>query len=441
MSFHHDPVFASGWPDYLAALVSISIMGANRRFARGEQPVSDRDSHNQNEQLSRRAVLGGAAALVGGTSLMSCTEQESSKGLHIEPASRTQYDLIKAEGTHRELGRQHGEQAVESIRMHLDHIASSQKLSRDALQTKALKFTELFQQHCPHLLDEIEGLAEGAGITVAEALACNLRGELSRAPDEGCTTYVVGKSATADGEVIVGQNSDMSQPNIEMGYVLHLKPKDKPQVLIWTFGGMIGYHGMNSAGVAHFANALGGGPAGQFGLSHYPVKRLMLECSRMGEVLDIFHRVPIASNGNYVVCDGDGTILDIEANSNGPQIVEDSGRGFIAHTNHYLCPLYGTRENYDKSVADSFPRLEKMDAMLDAEKGQVSVEKIKGYLSDHSNGAASICRHPRSEDLEKGFESAGRTVASMISEPAKKRMHVALGNPCDSEYVTYTMDA
>ena len=29
----------------------------------------------------------------------------------------------------------------------------------------------------------------------------------------------------------------------------------------------------------------------------------------------------------------------------------------------------------------------------------------------------------------------------MIAEPAKKRMHVALGNPCESEFVTYSMDA
>ena len=79
--------------------------------------------------------------------------------------------------------------------------------------------------------------------------------------------------------------------------------------------------------------------------------------------------------------------------------------------------------------------------MIDAEKGKVNVERIKRYLSDHSNGAASICRHPQTDDLESGFETAGRTVASMIAEPAKIRMHVALGNPCASEYVTYAMDA
>ena len=395
--------------------------------------------------LSRRTFLGVAAGVAGLAGTTACGEMESTNAVSNKyvsmPASRTEYGLVKAEGTHRELGHQHGEQAVESIRAHLDHIGSSQNLSSDELQAKALKFKPLFDQYCPHLLDEIEGLAEGAGITVAEALACNLRGELGKAPAEGCTTYVIGRSGTAAGEVLVGQNSDMSQPNIEMGYMLHLKPKDKPQVLIWTFGGMIGYHGMNSAGVAHFANALGGGPKGQFGLSHYAVKRMMLECSSVYEVMDIFHRVPLASNGNYVVCDGDGVIIDIEANSTGPQILGDEKRGYIAHTNHYLCPMYATRKNHDASISDSFPRLRKMNEMIETDIGKVDVASVKRYLSDHSNGESSICRHPRTEDLEKGFESAGRTVASMISEPAERRMHVALGNPCNNSYVTYTMDA
>ncbi len=394
------------------------------------------------EQNRRRFLT----AVAAGGSLLACGKSESTeaaakKQFFTAPASRSQYDVVKAEGTHRELGRQHGEQAAESVRTHIDYIARTQKLSSDDLTAKALKFKPLFDQYCPHLLDEIEGLAEGAGITTAEALACNLRGELGKAPADGCTTYVIGRPGTASGEVLVGQNSDMSQPNIEMGYVLHLKPKDKPQVLIWTFGGMIGYHGMNSAGVAHFANALGGGPKGRFGLSHYPVKRMMLECSTVQEVVDIFHRVPLASNGNYVLCDGKGQILDIEANSTGPQILDDHKRGYIAHTNHYLCPLYATQENHKASLADSFPRLDSMNKMIETDVGRVDVERIKSYLSDHSNGEASICRHPRSEDVEKGFETAGRTVASMIAEPAKKRMHVALGNPCDSDYVTYSMDA
>ena len=53
----------------------------------------------------------------------------------------TQYRLVRAEGTHRELGRQHGEQAAEQIRAHLDHIGRS----RDQLQSQALQFKPLFE--------------------------------------------------------------------------------------------------------------------------------------------------------------------------------------------------------------------------------------------------------------------------------------------------------
>ena len=156
-------------------------------------------------------------------------------------------------------------------------------------------------------------------------MACNIRGEIGQAAPEGCTAYVIGRGRTAEHGVIAGQNSDMTSEVPPLAYVLHLKPKDKPEVLIWTFGGMIGYHGMNSAGIAHFANALGGGRGAGSRMPHYPVKRLMLECSR-GEVVICCQRFQLASNGNYVLCDGHGKILDMEATTTGPEVIQTTAR-------------------------------------------------------------------------------------------------------------------
>src|SRR5262249_27111101 len=162
---------------------------------------------------------------------------------------------------------------------------------------QALQFRPLFAKYCPHLLEEIEGLAEGARISLAEALAVNIRGGLSQAPRDGCTAYVVGAAGSAKREILAGQNSDMTTGIPPLGYVLHLKPVNKPEVLMWTFGGMIGYHGMNSAGVAHFANDLGGGgPATRFAMPHYPIKRMMLECDHVDQVIRLFREIPVGSN-------------------------------------------------------------------------------------------------------------------------------------------------
>jgi isopenicillin-N N-acyltransferase-like protein len=402
----------------------------------------EEDLQNRSE-FSRRAFLGSTGSLIAAEGMViglgGCSVSESHADSTRKTPSRadlpSQYRLFRAEGTHRELGRQHGEQAADLIRAHVALLGRS----REQLRLQASKFKPLFEKFCPHLLDEITGLGEGAGITLAEALAVNIRGELRKATAEGCTTYVIGRRGTSNGEILIGQNSDMEQHNIELGYMLHLKPRNKPQVLIWTFGGMIGYHGMNSAGVAIFENALSEGgsvPSGRFAMPHYPVKRMILESSKVEQAIELFRTIPVASNKNYVICDGAGAILDVEVTTAGPEIIKDEGAGFLAHSNHFVCERYAKRETWDSMMPDSLQRRDRMNALIQAEMGSITVERIKNFLRDHSNYPTSICRHPQTP--RKGPE---RTVASMIAEPARRRMHVALGNPCESRFVAYAMDA
>ena len=366
--------------------------------------------------LTRRQALG----LVG-----------SAAGLAAAPTVSSdpeQYPLYKARGTHRELGRQHGEQATRQIKAHIEVMCSQQRLSREQLRRRAAQFQPAFDRYCPHLLEEMRGLAEGAGVTLEEAMACNIRGELRYGRQEGCTAYSIGRSGGAKREIIAGQNSDMGQEVINLAYVLHLQPQGKPEVLIWTFGGMLGYHGINSAGVGHFENALAGGPRTRFGLPHYPVERMMFECSSLEQVFELLRKMPFEYSVNFILCDSHG-VADVEATPEGPQIIRDEGAGYLVHTNHYLCERFGKPENYSRSLVDSFPRLDRINSLIKSRYGSIEVDDIKRFLSDHSGYPVSICRHG----------GGMRTVASMISEPAQRRMHVAVGNPCQRRYVTYSM--
>ena len=349
------------------------------------------------------------------------------------------FPCIEVSGTHREMGRQHGTQARERIRGYLDNLAESLKLSRTALQKRALKFQPLFDKTCPHLVEEVTGLGEGAGLTFAEALALQLRGELGQLPPEGCTTFVISGRGTASGQILIGQNSDTPAETENFAYVLRATPIDKPAFLIWTFGGMLGYHGLNSHGVAHFANALGGGPAWKFALSHYPVKRMMLEQRTIGDVVDLLRKLPVCSNGNYVLSDGSGEILDVELTSDGPFLLGDEGEGFIAHSNHYVCAAHACQANFDVSLPDSFPRLDRMRAMIREKFGSITVDDVKGFLSDHAHYPVGICRHPNSGPGDAILPSTGKTVSAMIAEPATGKFHVACGNPCERPFTTYTL--
>ncbi|MBC7816834.1 MAG: hypothetical protein IAG10_08105 [Planctomycetaceae bacterium] len=349
-----------------------------------------------------------------------------------------QYPFFEAHGEPRELGQQHGEQAAEQIRGYLDFLAESLRLSREQLRQRAMRFHPLFEKFCPDLLVEAAGLAEGAKLNLADALVAQLRGELAQVSDGACTTFAIGPRGTKSNSTFVGQTSD-NPPELEsFGYVLKLWPTNKPAVLMWTFGGMLGYHGINEHGVSHFANALGGGPAWKFALSHYPLKRLILEQRSLRDVLRLMRELPVCSNGNYMLADGSGAILDVELTSDGP-FVPDLQDRFLVHSNHYLCSEHACDANFRLSLSDSFPRLDRMRTLIDGKFGSIGLEDVQRFLADHDGHPVSICRHSHAGPEGPMLGPSGKTVAALIAEPEQRRLHVSLGNPCENPFVTYSL--
>jgi isopenicillin-N N-acyltransferase-like protein len=224
----------------------------------------------------------------------------------------------------------------------------------------------------------------------------------------------------------------------EVGLVLHVIPDEGPRILMWTFGGHLGYHGMNSAGVAHFANSLGGGPGWRLALPHYPVKRKILEQTTVAEVLQVLDTHPVCSSGNYVVTGGCGTIEDVELTPAGYATLGDHGEGFIVHTNHFLSRRFRTEQTDAASLKDSFPRWERIRELVQEAYGRLTVETMQRILSDHANHPTSICRHSPARSLAtSATDNVGKTVASLIAEPGRGRFHVCRGNPCENGYTTY----
>lgn len=349
------------------------------------------------------------------------------------------YPLFHATGSARTLGRVHGEQARLKINAFLGWLCESLQITDDELARRANRFRGLFETQCPELLEEIEGLADGAAISSDLAIACQLRGELGQIASGGCTTFAIGSRGTADGNVLIGQTSDMPVEMREFCYVLHLEPDNRPELIMWTFGGMIGYHGLNSNGVAHFANSLGGGPAWKFALSHYPLKRLILEQPDLASVRQLVASFPVCSNGNYVLSDGQHGILDVELTSEGPFSIEDSGDGFLAHSNHYLCSLHDCQANRDQSLPDSFARLERIRHLIRSKFGSLTREDMQTILADHDGHPVSICRHPHDGYGDSVLPASGRTVAAMIAEPNRGRFHLCCGNPCEQPFVEFRL--
>lgn len=336
------------------------------------------------------------------------------------------FPLIEVSGSSYEMGYQHGAQAADLVRSYLLWIEKLTRKPRDLLCRNAVGFLPLMEALSPAFVEEVRGLADGAGISFEEAILCQARAEAAQVHEGGCTAFALTGSATADHRPLAGQNQDLEPEYADIAILLRVKPVDgRPGALMFTFAGQLGYAGMNQYGVAHFANALYDF-RWRLGLPHYPLKRLMLEQRTVGACLDLLLRHRPCSAANVVLCDGQGRIADIEVRPEGIVPFQDDHPDGLVHTNHYITPQFAGYET--NSLPDSCPRLVRIRALVQEAWGTITVETMKAILADHEGDPGGICRHG-----EKGMHS----ISGYIADPAKGLLHVRRGHGCLGTWQAY----
>jgi len=337
-----------------------------------------------------------------------------------------EFPLIEVEGSAYEMGRQHGQKAGDLVRKYLLWIERLTGRPLDLLCGNAMRFQHKIEALSPAYIEEVKGLADGADISFAEALLCQVRAEALCSWEGGCTAFALTGEATASGEVLVGQNQDMEVEFADVAILLKVSPSDgRPRALMFTFAGQLGYSGINQFGVAHFTNALYGFEW-QPGLPHYPLKRALLEQKRVQQSLELIQSHPVCSAANMVLADGQGTIADIEIRPEGVALYNDEHHALRLHTNHYQSQRFAACES--SFLPDSISRLERIRALVRKAWGSITVDTLKEFMSDHEGNPAGICRHGACNL---------HSISGYIAEPTKGLLHVRRGHGCLGTWATY----
>jgi hypothetical protein len=335
--------------------------------------------------------------------------------------------IVRCAGSPRRRGEAHGEALRALIQATLGRWLASLGHAGHADPQAYLRefvgrtdYAAAMTRWTPDLLDELRGIAAGAGVPFEQLFAYNLLDEewwFSRSqarPAPGCT--VIGWGGGGDDGPLLAQTMDIGSVYDGAQAVLHLQPDDAPEALVFTFAGMIGLNGCNAASIGVVVNNLAMLPHASRGLPVAAIVRGILARGSLTDAAAFIQSTPHASGQHYAVGSPEG-LLSFECSAGG--VVRDtSAASRVLHTNH---PLVGDCPPSDAS-ANSRARYDFVAEHAGAIAGQADIEAI---LADQSV-PISIAWTPG-----RGFTFGATSLA--LGRPP--RMRVAPGPPHDTPYV------
>jgi isopenicillin-N N-acyltransferase-like protein len=348
--------------------------------------------------------------------------------------------FIRAVGEPFEIGYQHGAARAVPLRAFLDDgLARISKLAPAPVSLSALgpvlaDYDARITAATPRLGEEISGLAAGAGVSREEAVLLQVRREIigyQRVPVPAmgdCTTYA-SLSAGPGGEPVLAQTVDLNGDLDDQIAVLDVGLSGSGRrALLLSFGGLLGYLGVNSDGLAIGLNLVLGGEWGP-GLPPYLAIRYLLDnACCVADALEILAGLPLASSRSLMLCDPASAVcvelLDAEV-----RLITTAE---LVHTNHFLHPDFTSRDQLNVFARNS------------------SLLRLKAAAT----GLAAFARAGTGAEVEEHFELlsqpgicvAGvgdirreRTVAAVVLLPGRGELHLRPGDPSVSATQTFRL--
>src|SRR3954451_8599161 len=284
----------------------------------------------------------------------------------------------------------------------------------------------------PDLADEIAGIASGSGQPTEMIGALNARTELLSAGTE-CSAIACLGSATASGAPIGVQTWDWHDELADGWMQWTIDHPGGHRVETMTEAGIVGKLGMSSAGVAILMNILGHRDDGPpIGVPVHVLNRHVLDRAGDGvEALAMFSNATMsASSAVTVIADDEdgGAVCTVELSPAGPGFVTPDERGVLVHTNHFVAEPGRLADRMVREAPSSVLRLDHARrAMSRVAEGAIDEDAILGALRSHRGGWGAICVHP---DPAAKFGDRWRTLATVIVDPAARRMTLHSNGPC-----------
>ena len=360
---------------------------------------------------------------------------------------------VQAKGSYRELGRAVGEAAREQIHASVDFfradfaVMTEGRLTFAEAELQALAYADEARRWLPRHVEELEGLAEAAGLPFTHVLVPNCGEEFtSSEPVAGGRALSPGSPRSGDhctavavvtgGRHVVGHNMDWYVIDAVNNVLFDLTGPDGTRVMGLAGAPYLLMLGMNSHGIGNVSNSVHSND-NRVGVPNTFVRRSTLDAPTLEEARARGLLEARARGTNQFFADTTGRLWDVESAATASVFMDHSAAGFMAHTNHYVAadmlPFEGA--TYDESPV----RLATAERLLaeGVTRGDDPVELVSRVLRCHEpDPGQAICGHP--DESEPPAEQ-GMTVGSMICDLDERRLYACAGAPCENPYVVFEM--
>lgn len=360
--------------------------------------------------------------------LLSCTGKNARA--YLKPTDK-RFAHLEIKGSYREIGYQVGRVFRKNIKKIIHrrnnwHSGLISILNSGAGRRLSDKLLELSRNRFPNVIEEIEGIADGAGIHFDAIWAINIKSELGAVQKDppGCSSIFV----RDDRRMWLFHNEDGHTAYKDMMFTIKVTPPSGVSYISMVYPGTITGNGpsLNSRGIVQTTNYIGSTKS-EIGLPRYVIGRAILEAKDLKEAIQIAASQPRTyPYHHHLASFFDKKYASVETIPGASEVRYPKGIYF--HTNHLL--FEKTRdykfENQTYKKSSSLSRYSVIENKLNQmDTGSLQTDSMLSILSSHDRKPYSPCRHPSGDVL-------GQTLGTAFFDINEGRFYLYRGNPCEA---------
>ena len=327
--------------------------------------------------------------------------------------------------------------SIENGRALLADTYEQLELTWEGAQIQARKYIPFAQERYLQYVDEMMGIASGAGVAFEDLAVINAMEAVTSDALHltRCTSMAVNDERTADGHVLLAHNEDWVPEDEEDVFIVHATPKNEPPFLAMTYGGLLPNIGLNAYGIAQLCDSVYPNDS-RIGTPRLVVSRAVLAAKTPEEAIRHMLSAQRAAGYNHLLAHESGELYSVEVSARKFAILYGED-GYIVHTNHYTAPVMVPVESDPEDMVASRVRYYRALRLVKRESLH-TIKTLQTIQRDHVNFSNSICNH--SIDATNPLDRE-KTVNAMVIDLTTREIHIAWGNPCENPYHTYHLDA